>query len=158
MTSYILFFVVGTAVVLILAVISRQVDQEKSPDQDIQLPPTAGNPTPEPISVDKSELDNQQRIKRILIGVAVAIMVAGIGVAVYLGKQSSGTTSASDDHNHIASFIPIWVAVFVPIFAAKNKKNSELSSKDNKRAIKILLLGLLMALFFGLFIFWKFTG
>lgn len=68
------------------------------------------------------------------------VLMVGVSV-LFFSLQDGGTSgsNASDDNFPVATFLPIWVAVFVPIMMANKKKKRNLN--DSQKKIMLALLG-----------------
>lgn len=93
-----------------------------------------------PVEEDSFDEKNCEKTPRKYQIIGVAIIVAAI-IIVISGIIKSGDGSNSSGAN-IATFIPIWVAVFIPLMN-KNKKGKKCVSVKEKR---ILLIGILIAM------------
>ena len=92
----------------------------------------------------EDESVTRKRYKVALIIGLLALVLAGVifYIAAVKGDVPRSSNNSDNDSFPIASFIPIWVAVFVPLMVNKNKKQAPL-----KKNQKILILSLVLGLF-----------
>ena len=89
--------------------------------------------------------------KKIMILVGLLIVGIGLAVFIYINKSGSGTGKSDSSGASIASFIPIWIAIFIPIIVAQKKNKKELSK--NRKMLLMALVGLTVLLVLGTIIF-----
>jgi|GEM_PF-986555 hypothetical protein len=101
---------------------------------------------PQPIPPKPPEIPGQKKNKKALIILITGafIFAAIIGFSLFLVIKGRGLANESrgNSNSSFASMIPIWVAVFIPIMAAKKKKGQEQKkiSLKQKRYLRILVI------------------
>ncbi len=109
------------------------------------------------------ELEKRNRLKgnnngkdnsrtKIIIFIGLALLIAGGLIAGYFAyKEGSIDKDFFDNPENFVSFIPFWIAIFIPLIITKKKK-SEGETPNKKRVLLILVaLGVLFAVGFGIF-------
>ncbi|NIP32477.1 hypothetical protein GWN26_03055 [Candidatus Saccharibacteria bacterium] len=116
-------------------------------DEENQTPYDPGVPSgPDLPGTEKMSLN-----KKLLIIGLIALLIAVAGTIVFLILNGKGDVATeSTDGSSFVTFIPIWVAVFVP-FLARRKK--ELPQKKEKIKLAIIV-SLTAALVIGTIILW----
>lgn len=133
-------------VLLLLAVIFIMVRQAQEKAQH-----KSGNTAPsnsQPFGVNGQD---QTKQKKLVMVVILGAMVA-IGLVVYYIFR--GDKSGGSDDGSFFPFIPIWVAIFIPLLANKKKDKQNLTDTQKRALVILVALGVLIALagvFFGWF-------
>lgn len=101
------------------------------------------------------EPDNDKQRIKIIIGIAV--LLAGFGVMAFLffDKGVDIGREDGDSPTSFFSYIPIWIAIFIPfIIAKKKKKLGNKPTEDQKRILGLIVAGsVLLVLFTGGLVF-----
>ncbi|MBT3413297.1 MAG: hypothetical protein HOJ15_00445 [Candidatus Jacksonbacteria bacterium] len=118
-------------------------------------PSSSGEQPSEEKNLEKKEISGKKKGLLILAVGLTVIAVIGTIVFVLLNRKGGGG-SGDDSGSSIATMIPIWAAVFIPIIASKNKDKNESSS--HKKAILIGAVGLTVLLVLGTVFFVFFRG
>jgi hypothetical protein len=93
--------------------------------------------------------EKQLKQKRAFLIIMVGLVILGV-LGTILFKFKGGKADGGGGGSSTAALIPIWVAVFVPLMAAKKKKEGQQKTDlNNKRGKKFLLYA---ALFVGLMV------
>lgn len=96
-------------------------------------------------------MEKQKKNNYILIALVIGTVLTVLGTVVYMFvRDGNGGGGESSDSS---SFIPaVWLPVWVAIMAARNKKKTDLASKE--RMILMIAVGILVLLVaLGLFVF-----
>ena len=126
----ILIFVIGILAVIITLRQKKELDQVES------------NQPPQEVSPQPHDQINKQHKTQVIIAVIVgALVLAGIIAFVLTNKPGSG--DGSRDTSFI-SYLPIWVAVFIPLLAKKKKQSASVNRQ--KLLIIAVILGILFVL------------
>lgn len=135
---FVLVLIIGIAVLVGLAVIARR--NERNEESPSGLP--GQMPVPPPTPEQQAAREKEDRLRK--IGLAVGIIVAAVALAVVafkLVRDPSSGGSVKEGGKNFASFLPIWVAVFVPsMIAAQKKKQGGAKSPVSAEARRILLI------------------
>lgn len=93
---------------------------------------------------------NSKTLKYILVGL-VTLQVVALAGTLIINKNKGESVSSSDSGSSFASMLPIWVAIFVPLFASKKKKKP--TTEQEKVKMFLLLIGLAVLVLFGMLAF-----
>jgi len=85
-----------------------------------------------------------KKLNKILLSATVGLVLLAVVVTMVFWKKGSGNGGGGDDDTSIAPFIPIWVAVFIPLFARRKKE--PLTGGRKKIVIAALILTALLVL------------
>lgn len=91
--------------------------------------------------------DKNKKLKKILLAV-VGLQVVVVVATLYFVLGRSGGSGGGSGGGNMATFLPIWVAVFVPVFAAQQKKKPG----EEKKWLYVLL-GLGVAVLVAMVVF-----
>lgn len=108
---------------------------------------TMENPKPEQPQVRK-------KLKLIAVGVLTLLIIGGI-VLMIINKGDGNGGGGDDSSPSVTSFLPIWVAVFVPMLAKRNKDDKREYTKREKSLLIALVVITVLAVIATIFgIFW----
>lgn len=92
--------------------------------------------------------DNTNAKVVLLIIMAIVLAIGIVLYFVFSGEPSTG--SGGDSKNTFVTLLPIWVAVFVPLFASKQKGDSNPEQKRNIFIVAAIVGALVLASFLAL--------
>ena len=79
-----------------------------------------------------------------LLMILVSMQILVLGITIYVLRSREGGVGSN-----ASSFVPIWIAVMIPILASSKR----FDSKKNKQAFWMLLVGLALLVLLGTVIF-----
>jgi len=99
---------------------------------------------------DKKKELNVKNLKMILFGV-VALQFIGIAATMVFLRSRGGSSGGGDssDSGSFVPFLPIWVAVFVPLLARRKKEQTE----EEKKKMLLGMLALAVLVLIGIVTF-----
>lgn len=139
------YFIISIIVfIFILLVMAKTVILNRR-KQDKKLQQSFENSS-RPITAGGSDEDHKKRIKILILALAIAIFIGAVVYYIFREDGFSGSGKAN-----IASMIPIWVAVFIPILVNKKKpsdqnKFQKISLGENVGRMLLLLAGVFILL------------
>lgn len=97
---------------------------------------------------------------KMLLVIGIIVLILALGLTIYLVLQKTGvdTGSRGDDNNSSFTMIPIWIAVLIPIIAAKKKKNQEKELSDKQKRALFIIIALTGLLVLATFFLWGYKG
>ncbi len=126
---------VGLAIVAVAIILMRRMNESGD-----TMPPS-GPGTESDTQAPDPAVDEETKRKKMVV-VVLALLAVGIAVAFSLANRSGG---GSGDDDSFFPFLPIWIAVFVPVFLANNKKVRAKATEEQRRRIAVII-GTMMAL------------
>lgn len=88
-----------------------------------------------------------------IVVIAIVLLILGAGIAVYFAfQEGSIDRDIVEDPESFFPFIPIWIAVFIPLIAAKKKKKGVKIQNEKRVLIVLLALGAASAIAFTIFL------
>jgi len=85
------------------------------------------------------------------VTIGIIVLLFAVGVFFFITtKEDNIVKKAIDDDSGIVSFVPIWIAVFIPLLVARRKKKEPLTPE--KKRVMFILLGLVFAAVLGTFL------
>jgi len=100
----------------------------------------------------KGQQPKQNRTLLIVI-IAIVLLVLGAGIAVYFAFQEGSIDGdIIEDPESFFPFIPIWIAIFIPLIAAKKNKKGVKIPNEKRVLIVLLALGAASAIAFTIFL------
>jgi len=106
-------------------------------------PPEPPKP-PEEKDVDKS------RKTQLILSIAIALLVLGGLTAIFLIRQNTGPNISAESKDSVKSFLPflpVWIAVFIPILVKKNKMQTQ---PHQKRILIITVIAMIILVLAGI--------
>lgn len=97
--------------------------------------------TSQPKSAPKKEVvqkRNPAKLALIIIGISIAVLFSLFFVAM---RTDEGTAGEANDTSIFIPFVPVWIAVFIPLFA---KKNGPKLSENVKKTLMVLVIATLI--------------
>ena len=128
------FLMVTLVFVLFMLVIAKTIILARQQKENPAV--KASHSHPNPVSNNEEGLKRKNKIIFLVFG---SLLLAGV-VAYFIVGNSSG--SDGDRDSSMASMIPIWVAVFIPIMANKKNKQNNLKMTSEQRRNFFTFLGL----------------
>ena len=100
---------------------------------------------------DLEKQSTQSNNSKVAIIIAVLVLLVGGGIAMFVYMAEGG--GDVDEAVAFVPFLPIWIAVFIPLFIKKKKKGA--TSEDQKRIVVFVAVGIaiLVALTAGLLLY-----
>ena len=105
------------------------------------------------IESNKSKIPTDRKLMFLFL-IGFVVLVLGVIFFTIIKSNGSSTGSSGSDTNYVA-LMPIWIAVFIPIIAANQKKKKEGKPEipRNKKIFLAIVSGLTFLLVFGAIFF-----
>lgn len=110
------------------------------------------------------ELERENRLKgvkegndnsrsKIMIIIALSLLVCGgLIAALFAYKEGAIDNDFIENPEGLVSFVPFWIAIFIPFIFVKKKKSENKISNERRLLIILVALGVLSAIGLGLFV------
>lgn len=132
MEPYILIAAIVILILAVFAIHALRISWESGPER--------------PDGEGESELGDvlSESNKRIMLSAVLALTVAVVvGTIVMTGGSGRGTGETSDSGSSFVPFLPIWIAIFVPIIVNRRRSRIGDEKASEERRVILIVLGLL---------------
>lgn len=118
---------------IILLFLAALIIKSRQREEHSRVKPSHLRPNTE---IKNDILQNTELKRKKLVAILIGFLVAGFIVFLVYGKKGS----SSGDSDSLASMIPIWVAVFVPVLAANKQKKADIKLSEKQKRIRLYFL------------------